>query len=158
PAVDRYCAAVKSVYTSGAVRYAAYEATNADDFYSAYQFNQIGWIRSPVEYLLGSELVLEEFAEESPREKRFDDLEIVQQGGCQFEGLLADTLLGGGAYGRWNGTVDEARALAIACVTGLRTLATDGPWAPMLVAGHWCAFFHDVCWDYTFVVQFPYHC
>jgi hypothetical protein len=159
PAIDRYCEAVKSIYANGAARYAAYEATNADDFYSAYQFDHVGWMRSPIEYLLGSELVLAEFAGESPGGERFDGLEIVRQGGCQFEGLLADTLLGGGAYHGWTGTVDEAKTLASDCVTGLRTLAPEGqPWASMLVAGHWCSFFHDICWDYTFVVQFPYHC
>jgi hypothetical protein len=74
----------------------------------------------------------------------------------QFEGLLVDLLHNAGVYPGWQGTDEEARALAAACASAIRAIPARHVWSPYSIAGAWCSFFRDVAWDYTLLVQFPF--
>ncbi len=150
--LDSYRNALGSIYVNGGSDFAVFEATNRDDFLSAYQFDHCGF-HTPVGGLLSqAAALLAPFSGGG----RPQDVEILQQGGCQFEGVLADVLLNGGAYERWKGSVEDARKHAAEAVSAIRAVAPERPWAPFLVRGPWCSYFCDIAWDYTFVVQFPY--
>jgi hypothetical protein len=121
--IEDYCAELKSVYLNGTAKFAAFEALDRDDFLSAYHYDHRGF-EVQVRSFLSSPAVEQPFIAAqglpygSPR-----DVAVVHQGGCQFEGLLADVVLGGGAHEGWKSTVDEARISAARCVSGIRTLA-----------------------------------
>lgn len=153
--IEDYCAALRSVYVNGTAKFAAFEAVDRDDFLSAYHHNHQGF---PIQIrtFLSSPAVEQPFlvAEGLPYGSP-SDVDVVHQGGCQFEGLMADVILGGGAYEEWKGTEDEARLLAAGCVTGFRSLAPGRSWMPFVITSPWCSFFHDIAWDYTLIVQFP---
>lgn len=155
--LNRYSEAIDSIYVNGYSDFAVFEATNRDDFFSADRYDHRG-MRVAVESLLDDPAVRIAFSSgPTPNGHARDlNLDIVNQGGCQFEGLLADVLLHGGAYGKWKGSVEDAKAVATDAVLGMRAAAPDRPWAPYLVPGVWCSYFQDVAWDYTFVIQFPY--
>ena len=153
--IEDYCAALKGIYLNGNAKFAAFEATSRDDYFSASHYDHRGF-----------EVQIRTFLSYPTVELPFIDVDglpygspaevsVVHQGGCQFEGLLADVILGGGAYEVWKGTVDEARVLAAGCVAGLRTFAPERPWSPFVISSPWCSFFNDISWDYTFIVQFP---
>jgi len=153
--IEDYCVALKSIYLNGTAKFAAFEAMDRDDFLSAYHYDHRGF-EVQIRTFLSSPAVEQPFlvAQGLPYGSP-SDVAVVHQGGCQFEGLLADVILGGGAYARWKGTVDEARLLAAGCISGLRSLAYARPWSPFVITSPWCPFFHDIAWDYTFIVQFP---
>jgi len=154
--IESYCSALETIYLNGEARYFAFEATDRDAFLSAYHLDHRGF-EIQVRSFLRCQAVQECFVVEqglpygSP-----DEVTVIHQGGCQFEGLLADVLLGGGAYEGWSGSVPDARRLAEDCIAGLRSLATQTLWSPFVITQPWCPFFHDIAWDYTFIVQFPY--
>jgi hypothetical protein len=153
--LDSYREALDSVYLNGRSDFGAFEATNRDDFLSAYQFDHRG-VRVPIEEFLAREPVLQLFSQGGLTYGSPKDVSIFDQGDCQFEGLLADILLGGGAYGRWKRSVAEAKALAADFVSAIRSLAPERPWSPFHVRGPWCCYFYDIAWDHTLLVQFPY--
>jgi hypothetical protein len=151
--VDAYVDALASIYLNGRIEYAIFEATNRDDFFSAERFDLQG-LRNPIEAMLRQPSVCFPFSRGMRNPDNLIHLEVLHQGGCQFEGAMADTLLAGGAYQRWKRPVEEAKGLAAACCLGLREAAPDSPWSPFLVRGNWGSFFEDVAWDVTFIVQF----
>jgi hypothetical protein len=153
--LSNYSDALGSIYLNGRSDFAAFEAVNRDDLFSAYQCDHCG-SRIPVEGLLSQAALFPQFSGGGLPYGSPKDVEITHMGGCQFEGLLADVLLGGGAYEGWKGSVVDARKLASEAVAAIRSIAPDRPWSPILVRGPWCSYFCDIAWDYTFVVQFPY--
>ena len=58
----------------------------------------------------------------------------------QFEGTLTDLLLGGGAYGKFQGSTDEARQITRECVDSAEcfpsNVQTIGALYLFMVAGH----------------------
>ena len=139
--IESYCSALKTIYLNGDARYFAFEATDRDAFLSAYHFDRRGF-EIQVRSFLRCRAVQECFVVEgglpygSP-----DEVTVIHQGGCQFEGTLADVLLGGGAYKDWSESVLDARYLSEACVAGLRSLATQTLWTPFVITQPWCSFF-----------------
>ena len=161
PDIDRYCATLRQAYTNGSVDYAAFEAIDPDEFLSAYHCDFCD-SRVPLTCFLESNVVAEALLLQP---EGFDTgagglseprVTVTSKGGCEFEGLTADILLGGGAYGGPTPSVNDAKTLATRFVSGLRTLAPDRPWWPRHVVGPWSGYFNDVAWDHTFAVQFIY--
>lgn len=150
-----YRDALRSVYVNGRVDFAAFEAVDRGAFFSAFQHD----------HEVSTRVVEDLFIRDGAVRRAFPDghldfahakSEATSKDRGEFEGILADILLQGGAYRHWENGVTEAKRLACECVEGARTLAPDRPFAPTVVLGAWSQYFNDVAWDYTFVMQFPY--
>jgi hypothetical protein len=68
-----------------------------------------------------------------------------------MEGELTHLLLSGGAYKRFDGSVDDARTIS----RNLMTAMIDNRCLTPLVASSsapWTKWFHGIAWDYTYIV------
>ncbi len=78
---------------------------------------------------------------------------IANMGRHQFEGTLTDLLLGGGAYGKFQGSTDEARQITRECVDALNAfLQRPNDWGAISIHGGWTPAFWNVAWDATFIL------
>jgi hypothetical protein len=89
-----------------------------------------------------------------PDEVKFPD-GIAYMRRYQFEGVLTDILLAGGAYEKFQGTPDEARQIAKDCVEALddNLGKPENGFGITSIGGYWTPAFHDVAWDEAFVLS-----
>ncbi len=79
---------------------------------------------------------------------------ITSLGRHQFEGMLTDILLGGGAYDKFQGSTDEARQITRECVDALNAfLQRPNDSGVLSINGGWTPAFWNVAWDATFILE-----
>ncbi len=84
-------------------------------------------------------------------EKDVQFLNYSWQGAFEFEGALTQTLLAGGAYTRFKGTEDDARALSR---NFIEAILPDGRLSASVykIDGAWTDWYYDVAWGKTFII------
>ena len=153
PATDRLLAELRRQYVNGAVLLLAFQVVGDDDachwFVTRNRFDEYGF----VDHFLTSP-ALRDAAPDLVRDRedtQAADLRESPGGAFALDGLLASTLMSGGAYERFEGSGAQAKAMAAAALDDV-----VGQRYEQFAAFHsfaaWSEWFHDVAWDTTVVL------
>jgi len=149
PRLEAYLAALRPLYANGRVLLRCFQPTDTVAFHSASRHDLRGF-----DHLLSAFLgapSIQVFLRELQIPSPLKLPTFHHYSAYEMEGALTITLLRGGAYQKFPGTVDEARRLSREFVT-----AIGHDYAQVFkLEGAWADWFYDVAWDSSFVVYDP---
>lgn len=147
--VLRFITEMQKAWSNGGAWIRCLEATTLlDDEFPGIQRNVIEFFKSPSLRACIPELKI-------PDNPSLPETTTVM-GRHQFEGTLTDILLDGGAYGKFQGSYEEARHITKECIDALCNLLWDSPiqvGAVCSISGGWTPAFYGVAWDETSVLR-----
>jgi len=154
-AVGALLAAFRGVYSNGGVLFRAFRAADESLFDRARRLDFRSLDRTFLTILTRPSVI--EAVPELAIPARLDpEPEFRQMSAFGMEGELTALLLAGGAYGRFAGTVDDARSLTRGFMEALVGEHLGRPdWSAGCSSTAWTPWFRDVAWDFTFLLLDP---
>jgi hypothetical protein len=147
--INRFVTEMQRIWVNGGAWIRCVEATTSlEDRFPGIQKNVAEFFNAPSVRNCFPELKIPE-SPEFPTESV-----IVRR--HQFEGILTDILLEGGAYRKFEGNYKEGRQIVQDCVDALAGLLWDSPvdiGSAFFIPRDWTPAFFGVCWDATFVLR-----
>jgi hypothetical protein len=148
PAVQAFVGNVASMYANGGCLIRKFEPLSSSGFDLALR-NDLQGLGRMLSSFLGRPEVRAALSEIRLSEAAVEALPFRAIGAFEFEGALTQILLWGGAYN--SGMTEEpARLASRAFVDEL--IGDRGHAQVFAVDGAWTSWFHDVAWDYSFIV------
>jgi len=153
PAIKRFLDCVSLTHVNGGAILACLAADDPTVFDHVNGLQMLGLDHSFVTFL-GSPSVVSALPELKIDASRLDSLKLAYMSPLGMEGELTHLLLCGGAYRKFDGTIEEARTVTRDFVSAV----VDGNYLRAMVAvSHeaWSEWFFDIAWDHTYLLCNP---